>query len=763
MKISFKYLSTNAFALLFVTLLLLNGCDRHQEPGAANDFVTPAEIVADKYARQQSAIENAFQTQDTPTINRPRKPILFGDLHVHTTFSPDAFITALPIMGGGGSRPPAMACDFARYCSALDFWSINDHAEGLTPLRWQETKDAVRECNAISNGASSNGGNNSNNTNNSEPDLVTFLGWEWSQVSHYNAKQHYGHKNVIFLDTEDDKVPSRPIAAPRDQLGKAPMGALASNLLALRDFKNRAYYQGIQQYYDEIAETPKCAKDIDSRQLPDDCHETAKDPQTLFAKLNQWGFKHMVIPHGNAWGLNTPPGTTFDKQLNLAQHSPEQQFLFELYSGHGNSEEYRDWRAVAYDIENRAYCPSPSDNYEPCCWRAGKIIRERCDSAGIDQQECQQRELLAQQNFIDAGVSGHLTVPGQTTNDWLNCGQCDDCFNAGMDHRPGTTAQYAMAITHFDEQQKPLNFRFGFIGSSDNHSARAGTGYKELGRLGSTEAHGVQSKKMIRQLANDKREPHPYSIPLSEMSGVGLNRKRNMERQASFWLTGGLVAVHSDNRQREAIWQGLSEKEVYATSGDRILLWFDLVEQEKVYPMGSSVSSAIAPQFQVKAIGDYQQLPGCPSYIDDAIDAEQLESLCRGECYNPGDTRKVIEKIEIVRIRPQAYPNEPLENLIEDPWQSFECPANQSSCEVSFTDVEFTESNRQTLYYARAIQQASPAINAGGLRCTRDANGVCIDVDPCYGDFRTDSEDDCLAPNRERAWSSPIFVYPSSQ
>ena len=49
-------------------------------------------------------------------------------------------------------------------------------------------------------------------------------------------------------------------------------------------------------------------------------------------------------------------------------------------------------------------------------------------------------------------------------------------------------------------------------------------------------------------------------------------------------------------------------------------------------------------------------------------------------------------------------------------------------------------------------------MNAGALRCERDAEGRCVRMHACYGDYRTPWNDDCLAPNEERAWSSPIEV-----
>jgi hypothetical protein len=731
------------FRLSPVFLLSLAACRGELEGGGTivGKAIPPA-VVAERAAAERAALA---RLGGAPAGD---KQILFGDLHVHTTFSVDAFMRTLPFMQGEGAHPPADACDFARYCSALDFWSINDHAEGLTPGHWQQTKDSIRACNAVA-------GDPKN------PDLVSFLGWEWTQVG-TTPENHFGHKNVVLRETAEDKVPKRPISARDDQLVGAMVQQppLSQRLgVPLRDWANRQRYFDFARLQEEARETPVCPAGVDTRELPADCHEIALEPKVLFEKLGQWGGEALVIPHGTTWGLYTPPGTRFDKQLTSAQNDPERQTLFEIFSGHGNSEEYREWDAVRFGPDGKPTCPEPTDEFLPCCWRAGELIRARCDNPSAP--ECEERVQRARQLFVEAGVAGHNTVPGATTEDWLDCGQCRDCFLPAFNYRPGNSAQYVLALTNFDDPT-PKRFRFGFIASSDNHSARPGTGYKEYKRRMMTEAVGAKDEDWRTRIMPNTGPAKPLPVPIDEVPPLPAFAFLEFERQASFFMTGGLVAAHATGRDRDAIWDAWQRREVYGTSGPRILLWFDLLNgPEGSAPMGSQVAFAGTPRFRVRAVGEQEQQPGCPQRSLEALGEDRLELLCRGECFNPGDRRRLITHVDVVRVRPQVRPGEPVRPLIDDPWRRFECPRNEAGCVIEFDDPEFASSGRENIYYVRAVQEPTPAVNANPLRCEYDDKGQCVRVHPCYGDYRTPLDDDCLAPAAERAWSSPIYVKPA--
>ncbi|MCP5060607.1 MAG: DUF3604 domain-containing protein [bacterium] len=716
-----RLVSKTTLAVITVGLLGCQGAD--QDPGAISTTARP--------------IERGEGSQ-----------ILFGDLHVHTTYSMDAFFTSLPITGGEGAHPPADACDFARHCSGLDFFAITDHAMEMTPAHWAMEKDATRECNAVA-------GDPAN------PDLVAFHGWEWTQVG-LTPETHWGHKNVIFKDLGEDEVPARPISAKGPDtvnpwMERAPTVAKAW----LIDPLNARPYWDFGWMVDEILGTPACDPDVHTRELPVDCHENAPTPDIPFRKLDEWGFDSLVIPHGTAWGSYSPPGTALDKQLTPTMHDPGRQSLIEVMSGHGNSEQYRSWREFDTGEDGELICPEPTDDYLPCCWRAGEIIRERCGDLPADV--CEERVQEAMQFTMRASVAPDQVLPGTDASDWLDCGQDRRGFKPAYGLRPRGTAQYALALSRDAENEgdDPLRFRFGLIGSSDTHSGRPSTGYKQTGPIkGMTDAVGIRSAFHARLILGGGEPDDPQRAePPSPMTSSALVA----ERMTSFLYPGGSVAVHAEGRDRDAIWDGLRRREVYSTSGPRMLLWFDLVgdgEDATRHPMGSEVETKTTPRFEARAVGAFVQKPGCPDRVVDALGAERVESLCLNECDHPSDTRHAIAGFEVVRIRPQRSADEDVTSLVEDPWLTLACEPDPAGCAVQFEDPEFSELGRDTVYYVRALQTPTPAINGANLR-TRFEDGRAVSLQPCRVGAGADPSDDCLADVQERAWSSPLFVdYP---
>jgi hypothetical protein len=316
-----------------------------------------------------------------------------------------------------------------------------------------------------------------------------------------------------------------------------------------------------------------------------------------------------------------------------------------------------------------------------------------------------------------------------------------------------------MALSDLDAPTpdgRPPRFRYGFVASSDGHSARPGTGYKQIERSMMTDAVGTpgfiyRAFSRLDQRMEDPQRPLPI-----EPEPIGV--KGSDFRVGSFLYPGGLAAVHARGRSREAIWEALKRREVYGTSGPRILLWFELQNAEGgPAPMGSEVALGEAPRFEVRAVGSLVQRPGCPEWSLAGLRPDRLRRLCRNECYHPSDERHPIVAIEVVRIRPREVRDEPVDPLIEDPWRTFPCVPDAAGCAVTFEDPEFATSGRDALYYVRALQAATSAINGSPLSTEFDANGAAISTEPCWGNGDR-AVAGCPAPVQERAWSSPIFV-----
>ena len=84
----------------------------------------------------------------------------------------------------------------------------------------------------------------------------------------------------------------------------------------------------------------------------------------------------------------------------------------------------------------------------------------------------------------------------------------------------------------------------------------------------------------------------------------------------------------------------------------------------------------------------------------------------------------------LARVPDPCDQDESISARIEDPWQVLNCQPDPAGCVVTVSDESFAAEARDTLYYARAVEEPSLAVGANPLGCERDASGRCVKMDP---------------------------------
>ena len=96
-----KLLVTGVSFLVIVVVLFIavwqGWLAEHEGPGTITEIRVPEAVIEARVAKQAETVSAIGKD--------PSKQVLFGDLHVHTTLSFDAFLGSLPMMNGEGTHP----------------------------------------------------------------------------------------------------------------------------------------------------------------------------------------------------------------------------------------------------------------------------------------------------------------------------------------------------------------------------------------------------------------------------------------------------------------------------------------------------------------------------------------------------------------------------------------------------------------------------------------------------------------------------------
>jgi hypothetical protein len=284
------------------------------------------------------------------------------------------------------------------------------------------------------------------------------------------------------------------------------------------------------------------------------------------------------------------------------------------------------------------------------------------------------------------------------------------------------------------EQKLGTNpFKFGMIGSTDTHTSLATTREDNFfGKITGLEPTG---------------KPGRYT---EAITGVGQEpAKQNLARASS---ASGLAAVWAKDNTREALWDAMSRKEVYATTGTRLMVrvfaGYDFVESDldrsnfasygyqKGVPMGGDLHNAPTdktPAFLIRTLRDadganIDRVQVVKGWMDaKGEQQEKVYDVVWSGNRELNDNGKLPSVGNTVNVTEASYDNSIGAPMLQTYWQDPDFDAEQSA-----------------FYYVRVIEIPTPRWTTYDTKF-----------------FGLKLPEDVPATIQDRAYTSPIWYTPA--
>jgi hypothetical protein len=339
------------------------------------------------------------------------------------------------------------------------------------------------------------------------------------------------------------------------------------------------------------------------------------------------------------------------------------------------------------------------------------------------------------------GEAHPLLSPNDEFADYYNWDKGDFGFNAKTpDMLPGEYGRSGLKRGLEFEAKLGVNpYKFGMVGSTDAHTSLASTREENFfGKFSGVEP-GTGKIRYDDVVVTDRRPNNNGEITI-----------RHWESTAS-----GLAAVWARENTREALWDAMARKEVYATTGTRIRVrvfagWDfepgevhrpDFARQgyRRGVPMGGDLVRPVesaSPKFMVRALRD-----------PDGANLDRIQ-IIKGWIGKDGKAQERIYDIAVSdgrKIEADGRCRIPVGDTVDTENATYTNDIGQAVMAAYWEDPDFN-SNQSAFYYVRVLEIPTPT----WLAYDRKALGVELPKEALANPQK-------WLKHQERAYTSPIW------